>query len=448
MARTHRSGLALASLVALIAGTAPLSYALAETPYHAFQGVTSCPTGLPTEAVCDRALGVAVTLPAGWTVPPTGHFPPSSFVFWTAVAGQPDATLHLVISALGPADTRDPGAAAAAGADAETQGVTTAVTPTATTVAGVPAVVLQGTPGGPAFGQEILVAHDGMLYGISTFDNARTALTPAQRQALASLRFIPRASPPPPFDPSQPLIAALQDPCLDLVQSEPSAVPAARVVPRLRLTSRVSPARGNDMAVVTVVGMGMRPGERVALTTCWNTGDQPTYTRYQTTMLAPATTTGTVGASIALYVPSGTFAAWTVRAIATQAGTERVLATVTRMGRERPPTQGLRLQPRSAYVAAGRAYPFRLYTHCGIDFATDFDHAFWDVADAAWRGSHGNPPGGIGNPFQMGTMTLVDRDHARFDIVGSGNTASSFQGGSRIRFIRHRGPKIVPGYCA
>jgi len=447
MARAHRSVLALASLVALITGTVPLSHALAETPYHASQGVTSCPTGLPTVAVCDRALGVAMTPPAGWTVPPAGHFPPSSLVFWTAMASQHDATLHLVISALGPADTRDPGAAAAAGADAETQGVTTAVTPTATTVAGVPAVVLQGTPGGPASGQEILVAHDGLLYGIYTFDNARTALTPAQHQALTSLRFIPRADPHPPFDPSQPLIAALQDPCLDLAQSAPTAMPTARVAPRLRLTSRVSPARGNDMAVVTVAGTGVRPGERVTLTTCWNTGDQPTYTRYQMTMPAPAATTGTVGASIALYVPSGTFAAWTVRVIATEAGTGRVLATATRMGQERPPAQGLRLQPHSAYVAAGRAYPFRLYTHCGIDFATDFDHAFWDVADAAWRGSNGNPPGGIGNPFQMGTMTLVDRGHARFDIADSGDAAPSSRGGS-IRFIRHRGPKIVPGYCA
>ncbi len=447
MARAYRSALALASLVTLVGGTTSLPHAPAGAPGLARQGVASCPTGLPAAAVCDRALGVAVTPPAGWTVPPAGHFPPGSLAFWTAVAGQPDATLHLVISALGPADTHDPGAAAAAGADAETQGVATPVTPTATTIAGVPAVLLQGIPGGPDFGQEILVAHDGLLYGIYTFDNARTALTPAQRQALASLRFIPRDGSHPPFDPSRPGIAALQDPCLDLAQGAPSASPSARVVPRLRLTSRVSPARGNDMAVVTVAGTGVRPGERVTLTTCWNTGDQPTYTRYQTTMFAPATTTGTIGTSIALYVPSGTFAAWTVRAIATQAGTERVLTTATRMGRKRPPTQGLRLQPRSAYVVAGRAYPFRLYTHCGIDFSTDFDHAFWDVADAGWRGSNGNPPSGIGNPFQIGTMTLVDRDHARFEIASSDNTTPSSRGGS-IRFIRHQGPKIVPGYCA
>ena len=327
MARVHRSTLmSLVSLVSLVSfvsfvplvgGAAPRPQALAGASSSTPQGVASCPTGLPATMVCDRALGVAVTPPAGWTVPSASHFPPSSLVFWTAVAGQPDATLHLVISALGPADTGDPGAAAAAGADAETQGVTTAVTPTATTVAGVPAVVLQGTPGGPAFGQEILVAHDGLLYGIDTFDNARRALTPAQRQALASLRFIPRAGPHPPFDPSQPLIAALRDPCLDLAQGAPSAAPSARAVPRLRLTSRVSPARGNDMAVVTVAGAGVRPGARVMLTICWNTGGQSTYTRYQTTMLAPATTTGTVGTSTALYVPSGTFTAWTVRAVAT-----------------------------------------------------------------------------------------------------------------------------------
>jgi hypothetical protein len=49
----------------------------------------------------------------------------------------------------------------------------------------------------------------------------------------------------------------------------------------------------------------------------------------------------------------------------------------------------------------------------------------------------GNPPRRIGNPFQDGTMTLIDADHARFD----------FQGG-QICYRRHQGAKVVPGLCS
>ncbi len=448
MTRTNRSALALLVTLAVgTLGTLPLPHARAETPRQRPSSAALCPPGLATAMVCDRALGIALTRPAGWTLPPAGHFPPSSLVFWTARAGKPDATLHLVIAPLGSADRRDPGASAAAAADAETQGVVTPVTATATAVAGVPAVLLQGTPGEPDFGQEILVAHDGLLYGIYTFDNARTAFTPAQQQAVASLRFIPRTGPLLPAGTPQPLVAALQDPCLALAQRAPMAPPTARVSPRLRLIPAVSPAPGNDLVVVNVVGTGLRPGERVTLTTCWNTGDQATYTRYQVTALAPATAVGKIGTPIALYVPSGTFAAWTVRAIAAETSTGRIVATVTRMGRERPLAQGLQIEPHSSYVAVRRTYPFRLYTHCGVGFAVDFDHRFWDVADTAWRGSYGTSPLGIGNPFQTGTMTLIDRDHARFDFSSGGNALPHFPG-AHIHVTRHIGPKIVPGYCA
>ena len=369
---TRANWLALALLVTLAVGTLPLPRARAETPRQVPPSAASCPPDLPTTMVCDRALGIALTRPAGWTLPPAGHFPPSSLVFWTARAGKPDATLHLVISPLGPADRRDPGdpgASAAAAADAETQGVLTPVTATATVVAGVPAVLLQGTPGEPDFGQEILVAHDGLLYGIYTFDNARTAFTPAQQQAVASLRFIPRTGPLLPAGTPQPLVAALQDPCLALAQRAPTAPPPARVSPRLRLIPAVSLAPGNDLVVVNVVGTGLRPGERVTLTTCWNTGDQATYTRYQVTALAPATAAGKIETPIALYVPSGTFAAWTVRAIAAETNTGRIVATATRMGRERPLAQGLQIEPHSSYVAVRRTYPGQSHLNYSITMA-------------------------------------------------------------------------------
>jgi hypothetical protein len=111
-----------------------------------------------------------------------------------------------------------------------------------------------------------------------------------------------------------------------------------------------------------------------------------------------------------------------------------ILYDHARMG---PASAGLELTPHSQAVVVGKPYPFQLYTHCGVEYAVDFDAALWDLADPAWQSQNGNPPPGIGNPYQGGTMTLVDADHARFN----------FSGGS-ISFVRHVGPKLVPGPCS
>jgi len=100
------------------------------------------------------------------------------------------------------------------------------------------------------------------------------------------------------------------------------------------------------------------------------------------------------------------------------------------------PLHGVTLTPKSVHVAVGHAYPFRLLTHCGVDFATDFDGSYWDLTDPRWLKQQGITPS-VGNPFQDGTMTLVDTDTARFDYPGD-----------HIIFRRHGGPKVVPGLCA
>lgn len=87
--------------------------------------------------------------------------------------------------------------------------------------------------------------------------------------------------------------------------------------------------------------------------------------------------------------------------------------------------------PQSARVERGKAYPFVLYTHCGVDYSTDFDGSFWDVVEKNYA------PASLGNPAQKGTMILIDDDHAMFE----------FEGGS-ILFTRHLGPKVLPGFCA
>ena len=87
-------------------------------------------------------------------------------------------------------------------------------------------------------------------------------------------------------------------------------------------------------------------------------------------------------------------------------------------------------EPQSPPAEMNKPYDFSLFTHCGVDFSTDFDGSFWDAADRT------NLPRSLGNPVQSGTMTLVDQSHARFD----------FEGGS-VLFVRHTGPKVLPGAC-
>jgi hypothetical protein len=65
----------------------------------------------------------------------------------------------------------------------------------------------------------------------------------------------------------------------------------------------------------------------------------------------------------------------------------------------------------------GIAYPFDLYTHCGV-LGTDVG-GVWFAADPPLVEGAGNPPAGWGNPYQPGTLTLVDAGEALFaDEVG------------------------------
>jgi hypothetical protein len=56
--------------------------------------------------------------------------------------------------------------------------------------------------------------------------------------------------------------------------------------------------------------------------------------------------------------------------------------------------------------------PYRLYTHCGIQWAR-IHGSFWRVTRPLSDGS-GNPPPGWGNPFQDGTLTMASRTTANF----------------------------------
>lgn len=77
-----------------------------------------------------------------------------------------------------------------------------------------------------------------------------------------------------------------------------------------------------------------------------------------------------------------------------------------------------------AGLEIGVPYGIDLYTHCGIDFWTRFDGSYWDAV--GYDNSTGNPPEGLGNPSDSGTMTLLSEDEAEY-VSASGKV---------IRFVR------------
>jgi len=392
-----------------------------------------CPRGY----MCDSELGVALVVPGGWTQAPPGKRSPGSLAFWRSgpqgVMGSP----RLVITGIGVADPRYAAAAAQAAADALTQGLSANVSVghVPTIIAGSPAVLLLGLPGA-ASGRHIVATHEGALYRITTFDGDDVAMD--QRRALASIRFLPRrATPFPPAGPPQALIAALRDLCVEMRGVQAGGRGALGGAPRLAAAFTMATLRGNDTISSVVMGTKLRPHSAVALTVCWSRGDLPTYSWYQKAGPLRADGAGNVTLRLGFSVPAGSFREWTVRVVVANARTGGVLAAYIRPGRSReqgPETGAYAYVPHTSHVAPGRAYPFTLFTHCGLRASlVDFDSSLWDVADAAWIGSNGNPPPGIGNPFQKGAMTLLGSHRARFSF-----------GRSQISFVRHQGVKYLP----
>jgi hypothetical protein len=67
---------------------------------------------------------------------------------------------------------------------------------------------------------------------------------------------------------------------------------------------------------------------------------------------------------------------------------------------------------RRATTSVHRGEPYRLYTHCGIQWAT-IDGRFWRATEPL-SDDNGNPPPGWGNPFQAGTLTFRSDATAEF----------------------------------
>jgi hypothetical protein len=63
-------------------------------------------------------------------------------------------------------------------------------------------------------------------------------------------------------------------------------------------------------------------------------------------------------------------------------------------------------------VEVGHTVNYRLYTHCGVRAAEV--HGITFFAQPALDDGSGNPPPGWGNPYDDGTLTLVDQHTAVF----------------------------------
>lgn len=73
-------------------------------------------------------------------------------------------------------------------------------------------------------------------------------------------------------------------------------------------------------------------------------------------------------------------------------------------------TKTVAVRPLTTNAHLGK--PYRLYTHCGIQWAR-IDGTFWRATEPLSDGN-GNPPPGWGNPFQSGTLTLRNLGTAEF----------------------------------
>ena len=166
------------------------------------------PATCPWDVARNSALGVALTLPPRWQEAAPGTFPPGELGLQIPVPpGRPDNDERLNIASWGTTTDRDDARAAAAGMNRLLKGMNARVTRVPVRYGGAPGVQVRGLPIPPAGVTAIVLAHAGAVYKILA---PGKNLAPDQRQALASLRFIPRVGPFPPTVRLGPSVAAPQ----------------------------------------------------------------------------------------------------------------------------------------------------------------------------------------------------------------------------------------------
>jgi hypothetical protein len=80
---------------------------------------------------------------------------------------------------------------------------------------------------------------------------------------------------------------------------------------------------------------------------------------------------------------------------------------------------GTTARPTASIAVEDESRAYRLYTHCGIEWAW-IDDAYWRT-DGPLRDGQ-SPPAGWGNPFQDGTLTMVSESSADFESTAGSVT--------------------------
>lgn len=175
----------------------PPTYVLGLRGYHYPWGIEIRSTmrgtvgvSCPPKTVCDPKLGVALVLPPHWRKGIRGKYPPDQLtLIIPASSHQPDDVERLNIASWG--ITTDPNAARVAtnGMNRLLHGLNIHVARIWVHYGGALGIMVHGLPGGATVVTGIILVHSGAVYKILA---PGVRLAADQRQALASLRFIPR----------------------------------------------------------------------------------------------------------------------------------------------------------------------------------------------------------------------------------------------------------------
>lgn len=215
-------------------------------PHVAYGGVIWAPATCPSHTVCDRALGIALSPPAGWVRLRPPRVPPHEIDLARPAHG-PNVDLRLVIRSLGTtAGRNDRRAAWVAAGRLRRSYRAPGATRTPVRYAGAPGILLRGMPPTPRPAVDIVLAHAGALYLIIL---PGTGPAPDQRAALASLHMISRVGPFPPVNPTAPLGLTATRTIPPTLRVTPSPVPLGRALtvmlagvrPRATIVFQVAP---------------------------------------------------------------------------------------------------------------------------------------------------------------------------------------------------------------
>ena len=314
MIHPYRRPLVLFTLLTILAsGSVYAPLARASAAQLTWRYASSCASGVSAPALCDRSLGVALTVPTGWSVTPPGHVPPGALAFWTVVPGRQNATLHLIVEPVGLARNCGDAQAATAVADALVAGANNSqpILRDQNTVAGAPAVFLTGLPGaGPSI--QVIATHNGAVYHL-IFPGS--ALQPDQRLALTSLRFVPRIGPFP----------GSVDPGLTHALRACAAAQTARL--------SLGDALGTDPLTLYADDAGFPASRAVTVRLSWQgtplQRQRPRYTSYTTYQITRTTSQGALTVRLSVPARATAFATFTVRVVATDTRAGTILAMVS-----------------------------------------------------------------------------------------------------------------------